>query len=241
MAEPTVKKFQITGGAAESYASMTGRGGGTRRRRTTGGIGGGGGATTRRRGEEQSTEIVRTGGTHSVQHQARAIVAPTRGGGGAGISAGWAAGIPKPPMEVLQAATGAKVPVPQPPPVTMPSTTGNTPLTQDKQTGGGQKVVLAPKKMKPAAKVLLAPKSSKEREKGRQPVHKTRKIRVGISGMRRRLTRAKKITEDSEKKGGDEIRRTLVDAKLIKDGSKVPESLMRAMYKDYLLLKDRAL
>jgi hypothetical protein len=130
----------------------------------------------------------------------------------------------------------------------------NAPFTQDVRpivSGGAKyskekekeketpKVILAPpKKTKTVNKVILAPRSTNRRHHSH---HQTRKIRVGLSGMRRRLTRAKKISEDSEKKGVEEIRRALVDAKLIKDGSKVPESLMRTMYKDYLLLKDRAL
>lgn len=133
----------------------------------------------------------------------------------------------------------------------------NAPFTQDMKpnvaSGGGvkkeqkeqkeqkekPKVILAPpKKSKPVNKVILAPPRRRHTGTG---THATRKIRVGLNGMRRRLTRAKKISDDSEKKGVEEIRRALVDAKLIKDGSKVPESLMRTMYKDYLLLKDRAL
>lgn len=150
------------------------------------------------------------------------------------------------------------VPPPQPPQVKLAEVTKtsppNAPFTQDVRpivsaSGGGgakqqkeketPKVILAPpRKTKTVNKVILAPRSTTRRH---STPHQTRKIRVGLSGMRRRLTRAKKISEDSEKKGVQEIRRTLVEAKLIKDGSKIPESLMRTMYKDYLLLKDRAL
>lgn len=211
-----VKTFRITGDAAESYASMGGR-----KRRST-----------RRTGANNAPVIQR---------------------GGVGVSAGWAAGarapvLPTTPsLPVPAPAPAAPVAAPPPAVVTQPSVPATSTGLGSQQKGGAAehpsnstpKVILAPKKVKSSHKVLLAPKGSSTQKKSH--VHKTRKIRVGLSGMRRRITRAKKITEDSEKKEVNEIRSALVEAKLIKDGSKVPESLMRSMYKDYLLLKDRAL
>jgi len=37
------------------------------------------------------------------------------------------------------------------------------------------------------------------------------------------------------------VKKTLVEAKLIKADSKAPESVLRAMYADYMMLKNRAL
>ena len=107
------------------------------------------------------------------------------------------------------------------------------PLTQTPQTGG--KLVLAPKKK---SRVVLAP------PKSRKGVHQTRKIRVQLSGLKKRLTKAKKIHSDSREKPIAEVRKLLEEAKLVKpakDGKTVPDSVLRDIYKDYLLLRNRAL
>ncbi len=111
----------------------------------------------------------------------------------------------------------------------------NKPLIQEggvKSKKGG-KVVLAAKKTKP--KLLLAPPSGKK---------KTRKIRVQLSGMKKRLTRAKHIHKDSKEKSIEEIRTILESAKLVKpasSGKKVPDDVLRNIYKDYMLLRGKAL
>ncbi len=120
---------------------------------------------------------------------------------------------------------------------------GTNPPTTDQQ-GGGKKVVLAPAKKKSRGKVLLtAPGSSaKVKSKG---VHQTRKIRVQLSGLKKRLTKAKTIHKDSREKPIGEVRKLLEEAKLIKPQlpgkAPVPESVLRDIYKDYLLLRNRAL
>jgi hypothetical protein len=114
------------------------------------------------------------------------------------------------------------------------------PTTQEGGAGQAKKVILAPPKKKQTGKVILAP-PKRGLHSSTSSAAKTRKIRVGLNGMRKRMTRAKKIHSDSQEKSASEIRKLLVESKLIKADSKVPEPLMRSMYKDYLLLKDRAL
>lgn len=114
-----------------------------------------------------------------------------------------------------------------------PEQNPNVPFPE--QTGGkkGGKLVLAAKKTKP--KLLLAPPSGKK---------KTRKIRVQLSGMKKRLTRAKHIHKESKEKSIEEIRTILETAKLVKpasSGKKVPEDVLRNIYKDYMLLRGKAL
>lgn len=214
-----VKKFKVTGGAAEDYATQLTGG---RRKRGTRRVSGGG-----------------------VVAAARPVA--VRGGGGAGLSAAYE--ISTPPQVKLAQVTGTSPPNapftqalnPVAPRAASPSAPPSVPPSAPSGQAGGAKpkVILAPpKKSKPASKIILAPRKSRATTAGH---HQTRKIRVALSGMRKRMTRAKKIYEDSEKKGVGEIRKALVEAKLIKDGSKVPEDLLRAMYKDYLLLKERAL
>jgi hypothetical protein len=107
------------------------------------------------------------------------------------------------------------------------------------QSGGAKEkkklVLAAPKKHK--GKLLLTPPSGKK---------KTRKIRVQLAGMKKRLTRAKHIHKDSKEKSIEEIRKILEEAKLIKPsssttGKKVPDDVLRNIYRDYMLLRGKAL
>lgn len=107
------------------------------------------------------------------------------------------------------------------------------------QSGGAKEkkklVLAAPKKHK--GKLLLTPPSGKK---------KTRKIRVQLAGMKKRLTRAKHIHKDSKEKSIEEIRKILEEAKLVKPsssttGKKVPDDVLRNIYRDYMLLRGKAL
>jgi hypothetical protein len=115
----------------------------------------------------------------------------------------------------------------QPPPITPSST---------EQKGG--KLVLAPKK-KTRSKLVLAPPTEKKGKRGH-----TRKIRLQLSNMKKRFSTAKVIHKDSKEKSIEDIRKLLEEAKLIKpakEGKKVPEEILRSIYKDYLLLRNKAL
>lgn len=107
---------------------------------------------------------------------------------------------------------------------------------------GGGKLTLAPPKKKTKSAVHLAPPARKYNRKG---AHQTRKIRVQLSGLKKRMTKAKTIHRDSREKPIAEVRRLLEEAKLIKPQAQgkapVPESVLRDIYKDYLLLRNRAL
>lgn len=132
-----------------------------------------------------------------------------------------------------------------------------TPATQaaaaaGNQSGGGsttKKLVLAPAKKK-SRKVVLAPSGASGHKKSSASTAadaapgKTRKIRVQLSGLKKRLTKAKTIHKDSREKPIAEVRKLLEEAKLIKPasaGKTVPDTVLRDIYKDYLLLRNRAL
>jgi hypothetical protein len=127
-----------------------------------------------------------------------------------------------------------------------PSAVPHTPLPHGQQGGAKKKLVLAPSR-KAKGKVHLAsassastssPASASRRSKG------TRKIRVQLSCMKKRLHRAKTIKSESRQKPIAEVRRILEEAKLIKpkaDGKEVPESVLRDIYSDYMLLRNRVL
>jgi transposase len=106
--------------------------------------------------------------------------------------------------------------------------------------GGAKKkaLVLAPSRKLKSKVHLAPPASSKRSSKG------TRKIRVHLSCMKKRLTRAKTIKSESRQKPIAEVRRILEESKLIKpksDGKEVPESVLRDIYQDYMLLRNRVL
>lgn len=126
----------------------------------------------------------------------------------------------------------APVPTPVPVPAAAPSTP--TPLVRTNippaMLGGKAKVILEPPK-KTAAK-LVASKSK---------TRKSRKIRVSLSGLGKRITRHKKIQKDARVSSIEEIKKTLVAAKLIKPESKAPETMLRQIYADYQTLKNKAL
>lgn len=125
---------------------------------------------------------------------------------------------------------------------------------QDQEGGKAkQKLVLAPSsKKKTRCGIVLAPPSE-----GKRPVRigssllskriggpGTRKIKVQLSNMKKRITTAKVIHKDSKEKSIGEIRSLLEKAKLIrpvKPGKEVPEDVLRNIYKDYLLLRNKAL
>jgi len=104
-------------------------------------------------------------------------------------------------------------------------------LTPPKKTP--KKLLLAP----PAKKAAASAAASSQRE--------TKKIRVQLGGFKKRITRAKHISHSSKVKPISEVRKALEDAKLIKPVKEgkdsVPEDMLRGIYKDYLLLRNRAL
>lgn len=130
----------------------------------------------------------------------------------------------------------------------IPSGAASSPSSASQQGGAKKKLVLAPSR-KTKGKVHLASPSSpvsyasqasnaSRRSKG------TRKIRVQLSCMKKRLHRAKTIKSESRQKPIAEVRRILEEAKLVKpraDGKGAPESVLRDIYSDYMLLRNRVL
>lgn len=169
--------------------------------------------------------------TKSIRITGGAVTEPTVGkkrrtsrkqSGGADIPAVLAppATAPAPAPAPAAAAAAAAAPVP------MPLRTNIPPA----MLGGKAKVILEPPK-KTAAK-LVASKSK---------TRKSRKIRVSLSGLGKRITRHKKIQKDARVSSIEEIKKTLVAAKLIKPESKAPETMLRQIYADYQTLKNKAL
>ncbi len=108
------------------------------------------------------------------------------------------------------------------------------------QNGGAKtkpKLVLDPSKKKQAQ--LIPSKSSKPKSTATRKNGK--KIRVSLSGLGKRMTRHKSIQKEAKQVKIEDIKKALVDAKLVKADTKAPESMLRQMYADYQTLKNKAL
>jgi hypothetical protein len=117
-------------------------------------------------------------------------------------------------------------------------------LTPPKRTP--KKLLLAPPAKKASgssASTSASASASTSANAGSQ--RETKKIRVQLGGFKKRITRAKHISHSSKVKPIAEVRKALEDAKLIKPVKEgkdsVPEDMLRGIYKDYLLLRNRAL
>jgi hypothetical protein len=100
------------------------------------------------------------------------------------------------------------------------------------------KVVLGELKKKPkvvlaAAKTKLAPQTRK--------VKAARKVRVSMIALSRKIGKAKDIRTKASGDKIDDIKKALQKAGLIKAESKAPETMLRQMYADFMMLKKRAL
>jgi len=144
------------------------------------------------------------------------------------------------------AAVPAAMPAPARAPLPSAGSAGTPAPPTPEQVGGAKKkslVLAPPKKQTRKSKVHLAPPASKDK-KPAQSLKTTRKIRVHLGGLKKRLCRAKTIKHDSRKKPISEIRRTLEEAKLVKpcaNGKEVPEDVLRTIFHDYMLLRNRVL
>jgi hypothetical protein len=245
MADANIKQISLTGKAVEDYTRMKE---GARKRR-------GGGRKTRKQegGDEPGgPQIPLTQTNLSRASNLSRATTFTKVGGGS--SEDQTTGRQPPvnnPVVATPANTSVGTVAPNPenlktlPAVNAALQAGTAPnINLPTSSGGGKlksKVVLAPKKHK--SQVLLAPPTSAKKY-GSKPVRETRKIKVQLSNMKRRVSTAKIIHKDSKEKSIEEIRKLLEEAKLIKpakEGKKVPEDILRNIYKDYLILRNKAL
>jgi hypothetical protein len=220
-----VKIFSIKGAAAEAYTKERK----TRKRKQSGGYD----------VPSPGGEIIPTGANLS---RVRNMMGMMKGGasaapGAAGAGAGAAEPPPPPPL----------TPPTTPPPNAAQAEMAIAVQKPMLQTGGfseakKKKLILEPKK-KSMKKLHLAPSTVS----GSKIKSKTRKIRVNLTGMKKRLTRAKNIHSDSRNKDIAEIKKTLHEARLLKPKTSTkPDSpeydlLLRKTYENYMLLRNRAL
>jgi len=119
--------------------------------------------------------------------------------------------------------------------------------------GGSVKVVLKPKKK--ATRVHLAPKKggavvphivepvqpANSSGGGKKTRKASRSIKMNLPGLNKKLNKAKTIRQDAQKETLDQVKKVLHKAGLVKTDTKAPESILRQMYSDFMMLKNRAL
>lgn len=217
MGDSTTKIFTVTAEAASAI------GGGTRKRRK------------RTTAKAETLKIGKQEGSSQVTTAQRGGTSP---GTSLQIEANRAPGGAPPPPAAFQKSTAdvlAKGPA------------ESTPAPV--QGGGSKPVKVILEKKKKGTRVLLAPTKVKKLQPAsatQSPTQaKTRKvakkIRMSLNGFGKRVNRAQTIRVDAKKQSLESLKKTLVEAKLIKGDSKAPEPMLRQMYADYMMLKNRAL
>ena len=107
---------------------------------------------------------------------------------------------------------------------------------------GAQKVILNPPK---SQRVKLNPKipgpstGSGSGSNHAKVNHTRRARRIIVPNLSARFTRAKKLRDETESSPIDTIRNYLIQKGVIQSKSRAPEKMLRSMYNDFSLLKDR--
>ena len=148
--------------------------------------------------------------------------------------------LPHAPAALAPAAPAASLPVA---PVEQHGGRKDVKVILDKTNHKTRKLILAPKKV---IKLPPGPLAKGTGEAVKKYSHaKTqkvaRRIRVSVSGLNKRVNRAKTIKKESQVMPIEKLKKELETAGLIKTGSKAPETILRQMYTDFQVLKQRAL
>jgi hypothetical protein len=151
--------------------------------------------------------------------------------------------VPKGPItisKVNDVATAPVAPAPTPAPVApnaMPPSALAPASTE--QVGGSPKVVLKPKVSR-QTKVLL-----RKKEPVSGPVaEKTLKVKtrkVVLHALSKKLNKTRHAMKHAKELPIDQVRAVLIDKKLIKATSKAPESVLRQIYSDSLIVAKKTL
>lgn len=110
------------------------------------------------------------------------------------------------------------------------------------QEGGSKLIRVELKKRTTAKKVHLQPKKVEAKLHGKkQATKKARRVLLGISGLHKRMARAKKMTRKVKEMPLAQLREHLIQKKLIKPTSKAPESILRQMAADAQIVASKSL
>jgi hypothetical protein len=240
--DPTVKRIVLNApmGAAAPVSAVPQAGGEIKRRRSRSRKRGGGeGEASNSVNSANSPVIVNKVGATTATATAAATALPTGGGATSpgtmqqlaashipGNNSSKAVGAVA-PFTATQAAVGTTAPA----------------AANDPKVGGAHAKVTLVKSRKAPRKLVLAAAATKGGAP-QAPSHKrktAKKIKVSLSGLGRGLRRATTIRKKASKHTLEEVKKALVEAKLVKPDTKAPEDILRQMYADYMTLKKKAL
>jgi hypothetical protein len=128
---------------------------------------------------------------------------------------------------------------PEPVGVNAPLTAVGAPLTQSAgKKDVPMKVVLAAAKKRAVVLAAAKPKLGDSKTK---KISRSKKVRVTISNLGKKINKAKEIRKEATDTGIEEVKKALQKAALIKPGTKAPDAMLRQLYADFMMLKGRAL
>lgn len=116
----------------------------------------------------------------------------------------------------------------------VPVSVSGPPVVPIGQAGGKVKL----DKSQTAKRVRLEPKKDLKDLPTNSKKKKTRKITMGLVSLKKRQTRAKKISEKVKEMPLEKLRKHLIDRNLIKPTSKAPESILRQIAADSQIVSD---
>jgi hypothetical protein len=112
------------------------------------------------------------------------------------------------------------------------------------QEGGTKHIKVELKGKEKSKKVHLNPKKGDVPRHSLSKKHHTRKIRkvvLGLSNLKKRITRANRLHKEVKDMPIDKLRDKLVKGGFIKENSKAPESVLRQIAADAAVVKNKAL
>jgi hypothetical protein len=213
-----VRTFKLTGAAADEYT------GGTRKKRAT-------------KKKQEGGQILR-----GVSENAMGV----KGVEHAGLER---AGSPDPSTWLSYSST-TKLSPPMTQPVMnrapTPPALSAAPTLQYKAQGGESKdmknIKVELKKSTSAKKVKLHPKKADGKSQGKKhQTKKSRKITLGVAQLHKRMTRAKKVQHKVKSMPIEQLKKLLIEKKLIKPSSKAPESILRQIAADSQIMDGKSL
>jgi hypothetical protein len=150
---------------------------------------------------------------------------------------------PAPAASLPAASAPATSPVATAPPQEQHGGRKDVKVILDKTNHKTRKLILAPKKVikLPPGPLARGTGEAVKKHSHAKTQKVARRIRVSVSGLNKRVNRAKTIKKESQVMPIEKLKKELETAGLIKTGSKAPETILRQMYTDFQVLKQRAL
>ncbi|NDG30997.1 hypothetical protein EB118_13135 [bacterium] len=141
-------------------------------------------------------------------------------------------------VKLKKMSSGSEVKKISVPPSPSPAPAPPTNQTHTNPTSQPLKVVLK-KAQEKDKKVYLKPKKSSQESKNQ--TRKSRKVTLGIHGLKKRLTKAQHIRKSLANRPIDELKKELVSKGILKAGSKTPDDLVRQIAGDAEIVKGNLL